>query len=199
MRRNHVCEHLPVGSTIESSDEKTLWTKAYDDAWFDDNSSHVHWSDREMDDLLGRGRAQQIIVDKELELEAIPAFDLEAGDYVVVTFGFWLEAGDDPLLFDPARSQTLLRVAGWTRSDGDDNWTIALDADEHTMDMIDWSQYQGENGYDRDLLSLYVGPATVFHYVSKGQDHLRWDDLWDWSHQHEFVDPPEVPVGWAEG
>jgi hypothetical protein len=193
MRRDAICAHLHWGATIESSDEGTLWTKVYDNTW--DDGRGRHYTDREMDDLLARGRATLIIVDKGLELEPIPSFDLEEGDYVVMTFGCWTEC--DPLLYDPAKSQILMRVAGWTNSDGDDNWVIALDAPELVMNMIDWSQYQGENGYDRDPLLLYVGPATVFHYVSKGQDHETWDDEWDWTGAYTFVDPPEVPAAWA--
>lgn len=191
MRRDRVCQRLEEGTTIESRNERTLWTKILDGVW--DDGTGALYSDRQMDEKLAGG-AQVIIVDKGLTLRPIPSYDLEEGDYVVMTWGFWWEGdtGDRPL-FDQEKSQLLLRVAGWNNSDGDDNWVLMLDAPESLMNMIEWSLYQGENGYDHDPILLYVGPETIFHYVEKGQGHDEWDDEWNWSYQYDIYGPPEEP------
>jgi hypothetical protein len=135
MRQDRVCVNLPDGSTIMESG-RWLWTKIHDNMWMDDRSEKM--TDRAMDDVLAT-RGELVIVDKGLATRGITAFDLEEGDYVVMTWGFWNSA--DAPLFDQEQSQLLFRVAGWHNSDGgDDHWSVILDAPEHLLMMIGWSE-----------------------------------------------------------
>jgi hypothetical protein len=189
MRRDRICVNYPVGTTIEENPGGYLWTKIAGDTWYDVGDNEIR-NDREMDALLDRGKAEVIIVEKGLTVQVIPSFDLEEGDYVLMRWGFWDEI-NEPLL-DPNGSQWLWRVAGWKNTD-DGHWTVALDAPQNMLAMVGYAHFGEHIGYDFDPLLLPVGPATVFHYVEKDEQHPRWDSEWDWSYQYTFVDPPEVP------
>jgi hypothetical protein len=179
---------MEEGATIEV-DGKWLWTKICDNKWgAEDGFDTV--DDAEMEQMLARPGSQQIIVEKDVQSEPVVSYDLEEGDYVLMTWGFW-HTGE--AMCDPGKSQVLFRVAGWLNSDGDDNWVIGLDAPENVLWQIGWSEFPDEGvGNELDPQFLYVGPQTNFQYVIKGQDHLRWDD-YDWSGSYNLVGPPDEP------
>ncbi len=187
MRRDRICARLPIGATIEYGSRAPVWWKIDEDRW-NDGTRDV-WTNRQMDDALGRG-AEVITVDKELQGEMIIAADLEEGDYVVTRFGFWW-GGDEPT-YSEEHSQMLWRVAGWTNVDGN-MWTLVLDAPEGQMLTYWWSETTDPDELDCVPLQVIVDPRALFFYVTPGQDHPRWDDGWDWTYGYEFVEPPEVP------
>lgn len=189
MRRSRVAQTWPVGSTYYRG-ENWLLTKTNENHW-DDGDGQIY-IDRDIDRMQDNGDGELVINNLGLEFQAIPSYDLEAGDYVVMTWGFW-ESPDDPL-FDPDRSQTLFRVAGWLTNepDRDGDWKLLLDASESVLRMIDRAKWPGEGG-DPEPITLYVDADDVFQYVEKVPQHLK-DDGWDWTYDYTFVEPPEDPT-----
>lgn len=188
MRRNRICVNLPVGTTIREVGGY-LWTKIGENMWSDGTLPGIN-SDRAMDDMLADGDGHVEVVNLELVSEPIVAGDMEEGDYVLMKWGFWDEDPVTVQLFDPAASQWLWHVAGWSNNT-DGNWTIVLDAPHSTLLMVGLAG-RPDGDFDIHPIQLPVGPDTVFHYVEKVPRAEHFGDGWDWEYEVTFVDPPEV-------
>lgn len=191
-RRYRICEGLPIGATIEAAD-RTVWTKRqirYDDepgVWVDMHGDQC--TDRDMDSVLAAGGKQvwQVI---DLETETMPAFDLDPDDYVIVTFGFWME-GEGAAFFDPAENvaQQLWRVAGWT-SNHPQHATLVLDAPYHLLTWTNLLMGGEDVGWQCRGIEMYVRAEDTFRVVKPDQVHERWPDEYNWSGEWTFVEGP---------
>jgi hypothetical protein len=174
---------LPLGATID--DNGVTWTKVDEyPGWRDSRGNEMN--NRAVDRKLSLGAT--IVIDViDLETELIKAYEVEQGDYVVLTQGFYEAGGDHQrFLLEEYRSQQLWRVAGWTWH-GEKNSTVMLDAPEDLLRDTS-RQMHGEDGGDMDPVQLYVDPEDVMHLVVPGQTHETWQ--WDWSYEYDgFVDP----------
>lgn len=160
---------LPAGAVV--NDGGVTWLKISDHWWeSNDGASVNNWG---IDHRLRLGAT--VVIDViDLETELIHAYELEEGDYVVVTAGFSDEGehvGDEPF-FEPNRSHQLWRAAGWTWH-GEQSSTVLLDAPEAQMIAADLAR-DPENGGDAEPIHLGVGPDDVIRLVVPGQDHNTW-------------------------
>jgi hypothetical protein len=160
---------LPAGARV--AHDGTLWTKT-DYHWWHDPDGFTD-NNRGIDCRLNGGA--EIIIDVvDLETEEIKGWDLEVGDYVVVTRLFWNGGGVD--LFEENVDQQLWRVAGWSDNNGVISWVV-LDAPEKQL----LATYQASNPEDwPEVEPVTVGLAEgdVVRLVVPGQDHETWS--WEW-------------------
>lgn len=167
------------------------WTKVSDRWWTDGRGNDA--GNRDIDYKLGQG-ATLVIDEITLETEEVSVFELETGDYVVVTEGFWQE-GAGGSYFEENRSHQLWRVAGWTWHGPAGNSTVLLDAPEDLMEVttrqMDGDDWEG----DVRPIELNVIREDVIRLVLPGQDHTTWGYDWEdpnnWYGHFEFIDPPE--------
>lgn len=177
---------LPVGATAVEAD-KTTWTKIHDRMW--ETGDGRQCNNAAMDTILAEGGqiVRQVV---NLDTEPVQATVLEAGEYVVLSFGWWHEPAGKPV-FDPGAehvAQQLWRVAGWTGNDPR-SLTLLLDAPE---DLLRWVNHltDPDAGWETRAFERYVEPGDVFHVVLPGQKHERWDEYYNWSYEFILVDPP---------
>lgn len=181
MRRNRIAAGLPVGTTIEEPMPKghdpNLYYKINEKWWDDGQGSCGNWVNNNAMDTKLNGGASIVVVHLDLKTEPVRACDLEEGDYVVLSFGFWWEC---QLLTD-ARSQMLWRVAGWTSPGG----SLIVDAPDDILSLVSRAEH-GEEGGDRDPILLNVDDDEMFAFVTTGQEHDTWEH--DWSYEYRVVE-----------
>lgn len=194
------CAHsLPVGATyVDShgpSPYETVYWKIRPDLWDDCIGEHGHQvSGRWVDSQLSRGRGEIAVMDLELKTETTAGWDVEHGDYVVLTLDFLGELHDPEIgedrgaFFRPTSSQQLWRVAGWVHH-GDDCSQIVLDAPREQMFMLT-RLYRGHADGDQEEtpLELSVFGDDTFQVVLPDQNHHTWDYEWE-DGFFDFVDP----------
>lgn len=177
---DRVAGGLRIDSTIAVGD--VTWTKVDDNRWEDGRGRPAN--NREMDVALADGA--EIVFDVvDLDVEEVEVFDLQPGDYVVVTVGF-NEDGERPdpefPFFGDNCSQQLWRVAGWTWH-GEQSSTIVFDAPDEVM--------AAANAEGAEPVEFYVEPGEKIHLVQPGQEHQTWEhDYVTWYSQYTFVECP---------
>lgn len=174
-----IARDLPTGASVHH--DGVTWVKVNETWW--DNGTNNLVNNRAIDHRLSLGAEIQYDV-IELETEVISAFDLEPGDYVVLTRGFH-EDGDHPF-FEENRDQQLWRVVGWTWH-GTTQSTILLDAPEYLLRDTSREMSQGESA-DMEPVQLHVGEEDEFRLVVPGQQHETW--MFDWEDEYGLVEQP---------
>ena len=181
-----VCHTLPIGATIADG-AKTPWTKTQEKVWEDDRGNQCN--NAAMDEALAGG-AEVVTRAVELETDPAEASSLEAGEYVVLPFGWWSEVVGDTMANyrQPYVSEQLWRVAGWINTD-ERYMTVLLDAPE---DLLQWVNHLDcvEGSWETRAMERWVKPDEVLRVVRPGQKHDRWDDVYDWNYEFTIIGPP---------
>ncbi len=174
-----ICRTLPYGATIQQA-HGPLWTKVGERVWEESRDGEQR-DNAALDMLLASGRAEVVRQQVQLDTEQVPAFEVEAGEYVVLPFGFWMEGiPDDERLVnqDERVAEQLWRVAGWSNNlPGTE--CLMLDA---PVNVMSWTSHLMEPDGDWEVQPVYlpVGAEDVLRVVAAGQEHEDWSGQWDW-------------------
>lgn len=181
-----IARTLPLGATV--AEGKTTWLKAHDRQWWDLNTCRDEATDVDIDIKLATGQAQVIKEVIDLPVEMAPAWELAAGEYVVLTYGFWMEGqGVEYFVDDEYVAQELWRVGGWTEHRGDLSWML-LDTNESLMRKTNFFMSNGET-FDIEPLIVPITADDKFRVVVPGAVREGWD--YDWELDHRLY-PPRV-------
>ncbi len=183
-----ICRTLPYGATVQER-RGPLWTKVGERVW-EDAVDGAQTTNVDLDRLLATGRAELVVQQVNLATEEVPAFEVEAGEYVVFTFGFWMQ-GEGVQLFDTDErvAQQLWRVAGWT----DDSPRAAAFVVDGPEQLQRWTNHLmcPEGSWEAERIQVPVSADTMIRVVSPGQEVEDWSGLWDWElHWGSFCEPP---------
>jgi hypothetical protein len=188
---------LPIGATVFRSSRPgdTVYWKIADDLWDDGAGEYGNQlTDAEIDGLLSRG-GEHAVVDLGLVTETVAGWDVEEGDYVIISFDFLRELSegdgyDRGAFYVANSSQQLWRVAGWIYH-AEETSELVLDAPIAQMNLLQRVE-RGHADGDQDTapLHLSVFGDDVFQVVKDGQRHETWD--YEWQDWFEFLDPRAV-------
>ncbi len=187
------CHVMPLGATIEEpvvgmEQDWRTWIKIGNDTWVDD-LQNLTTTDHNMNGKIRYDGAADVVVELDVDTEQVPVDDLDTGDYVVLTWGFWYGMGQPR--FSEDMSQMLWRVAGWTCTRPGE-WSLMLDAPEGLLVAFNRA-IDGEPHGRVEPIEIDVTPEDTFHVVQDGQAHDTWE--YDWEAKYgQFVPPPD-PAG----
>jgi len=188
-----IAQDLPVGSTVQAGDGTIYWK--INPEWWDDETGDLgtQVTNQWLDANIGRHGGKVCSVQLGLRTQPAAGWDVEAGDYVVLSLDFRLRSmfhDEHDLPFCVAgSSQQLWRVAGWIYH-AEDTSSLILDGPRDRMYMLnrlESDSYTVEP--ETTALEVLVFGEDVFQYVLPGQKHEKWS--WDWEEYqlYEFVDP----------
>ncbi len=170
-----IARTLPVGATINVGG--TIWTKYREKQWINDWWEVIN--DVTMDQHLAWGAGEVVRVTVGLETEPVPAYDVDEGEYVVLSFGVFYDGAEYLLNPDERVAQQLWRVVGFTEHSTHDS-TLLIDAPEKQLKDVATYRWGDEAGPEIEPVQVLVGADSVLHVVKPGQDHERWDDTYCW-------------------
>ncbi len=185
--------HMPLGATVIDTDDK-VYTKIHPEWWDDGDSEHGNQVTNQWINSRLNSGAQHALIDLGLTTQTTAGWDVEEGDFVVITLDFLLRAHHenehDLPFYVKGSSEQLWRVAGWTYH-ADDVSSLLLDGPANQMFMINRLQRESADiEPEMEGLEVDVHGDDTFQYVLPGQRHETWG--WEWHNFYEFVEPRDL-------